>query len=145
MSRAAAGILVVIDGSATSLRALEVAIDRALERSASLTLLGIIPPRLWRAKRSAFQIPQDQRDEEFVHGVLERASMRCQERGAPSTTRTRSGPPAEIIRAESTRGFDLIVLGERPNLVGAPSLASIVKDRIAIPLEIVHEGGEDPG
>lgn len=145
MEGAPEGVLVFIDGSDTGRRALDVAMGRARDRGTSLTVLAVVPPRLWRAKRSAFQIPQDRRDEDFVERLLEDARRHCHEGGIEAETRVRSGPPADIICDEALRGFDLLVIGERPSLVGAPSLASIVKDRLDMPLEIVREDGEDTG
>ena len=133
------GFLVFLDGSATSERALDVALTRAEKTGAPVTLLAIIPPRLWRAKQGQFQVSPDSHDEEFARMLIADAKARCEKRGVKAYERVRSGSPAEIIVEEAERGFELIVIGERRHLAGAPTLVSIVRDRMPVPLEIVEE------
>lgn len=133
------GLLVVLDGSETSRRALDLAIERARDRGLPVTLLSIVPPRLWRARRGQFQVAPEKHDEEFARTLLAEGKRACKAAGVQASSRLRSGPPAEVILEEASRGFDLVVLGERRNQVGAPTLVSIVKGRLASPLEVVAE------
>ena len=135
----ATGVLAVYDGSETSARALDTAISRAAERSAPLGILVVIPPRLWRGREGQFDMPPDLHDEGFAKGLLDQATKLCAERGVQAGGIVRSGPPATVIVEEAGHGYDLVVLGERPNLTGAPTLASIVRERLTISIEIVEE------
>ncbi|SRR5260221_8437281 len=135
----AQGVLVTLDGSATSEQALEVAIERALARVIAVTCLAIIPPRLWRAKQGQFQMAPEKHDESFAQELVAMGKERCEKQGVEARTNVRAGSPAAIIVEEAARGYELIVLGERRSLTGAPSLASIVRERIPAAVEIVRE------
>jgi nucleotide-binding universal stress UspA family protein len=124
-------LLLVYDGSTIADRALEAAIARARSDDATVTILGVVPPRLWRAKRGQFQIPPDKHDEAFAHDQLARAKARCKEAGVRAETRVRVGAPAHVIAEEAARGFQVLVMPERHNLTGAPSLAKV----LAVPAE----------
>src|SRR5712691_5709806 len=113
MDERAAGFLVVLDGSVTSERALDVALAHAEKSSAPLTLLAIIPPRLWRAKQGQFQVPPDSHDEDFARSLIADARQRCAERGVKAIERLRSGAPAHVILEEAAKGYELVILGER--------------------------------
>jgi nucleotide-binding universal stress UspA family protein len=139
MNAPSGGFLVVLDGSATSERALDTALAEAEKSGAGVTLLAIIPPRLWRAKQGQFQVPPDNHDEEFARSLIANGKRRCAERGVKCTGRLRAGPPAHVIVEEAGHGYERVVIGERRNLVGAPSLVSIVRDRLPAPLEVVEE------
>jgi len=119
-------LLLVYDGSTISDRALDAAIARALADDATVTLLGVVPPRLWRARRGQFQIPPDKHDEAFAHEQLARAKQRCKEAGVRAETRVRTGAPAHVIAEEAARGFQVLVMPERQSLTGAPSLAKVL-------------------
>jgi nucleotide-binding universal stress UspA family protein len=119
-------LLLVYDGSTIADRALDVAIARALSDDATITVLTVVPPRLWRAKRGQFQIPPDKHDEAFVREQLLRAKGRCVEAGVRVETRTRTGPPAQVITEEALKGFEVVVVPERQNMSGAPTLAKVL-------------------
>jgi nucleotide-binding universal stress UspA family protein len=119
-------ILLVCDGSSIGDRALIVAIDRATASGATITLLGVIPPRLWRAKRGQFQMSPNKHDEEFARGQLERAQQRCREAGIKTESRVRTGAPAHVIAEEAGRGYGAVVIAERRSLTGAPTLSRVV-------------------
>jgi nucleotide-binding universal stress UspA family protein len=119
-------ILLVYDGSSIGDRALVVAIDRAIVADATITLLGVIPPRLWRAKRGQFQMAPEKHDEEFARAQLERAKERCREAGVKSESRVRTGAPAHVIAEEAGRGYGAVVIAERKSLTGAPTLSRVV-------------------
>ncbi|MCA1833979.1 MAG: universal stress protein [Actinomycetota bacterium] len=133
------GFLVFLDGSATSERALDVALTRAEKTGAAVTLLAIVPPTLWRAKQGQFQVSPVDHDDEFARSLIADAKAACAERGVTVFDVMRSGPPAQIIVEEAAKGYEVVVIGERRNLVGAPTLVSIVKDRLPTALEIVEE------
>ena len=106
-------LLLVYDGSSIGDRALVVAIERATASGATITLLGVVPPRLWRARRGQFQMSPEKHDEEFAREQLLRARERCREAGVKTETRVRVGAPAHVI-------------AERRSLTGAPTLSRVV-------------------
>src|SRR5439155_21641857 len=124
MDPIAVRMLLVYDGSSVADRALEVAIARARTDHASITLLGVVAPRLWRAKRGQFQVSPEKHDEEFAREQLDRAKRRCREAGIRVETRVRKGPPAHVIAEEAGHGFLVVILAERRSLSGAPLLCS---------------------
>ena len=119
-------LLLVYDGSSIADRALEAAIERASKSEGSITLLSVVPPRLWRARRGQFQTPPEKHDEEFAREQLHRAQMRCKEAGIKTDLRVRTGPPAQVIAEEAARGYEALVMIERRSLTGAPPLARVV-------------------
>jgi nucleotide-binding universal stress UspA family protein len=133
------GVLVLLDGSETSERALDLAIERALERRLPVTCLAVVPPRLWRAKQGQFQMAPETHDELFAADLVAMARDRCEKHGVDARTLVRCGALAAIIVEEAREGYALVVLGERRSLTGAPSLASIVRDRLAVPVDVVAE------
>lgn len=129
----------MLDGSETSLQALDLAINRAIERRTSVTCLAIIPPRLWRAKQGQFQMAPEKHDESFAHELVTAAREQCRKANVDARTLVRSGSPAAVLVEEAGRGYDLLVLGERRPLTGAPSLAAIVRGRVPVPVDVVSE------
>jgi nucleotide-binding universal stress UspA family protein len=119
-------LLLVYDGSSIADRALVVAIDRATASGATITLLGVVPPRLWRAKRGQFQMAPEKHDEEFARDQLSRAQERCRKAGVKTQTRVRAGAPAHVIAEEAGRGYGAVVIAERRSLTGAPTLSRLV-------------------
>ncbi len=119
-------VLLVYDGSSVAERALGVAIERARKADAIVTVLAVIPPRLWRAKRGQFQIPPDKHDEDFARDQVHRAKDACFTAGVRSEGRVRAGPPIDVISEEAEAGYEAVVLASRPNLTGGPTLASLV-------------------
>lgn len=118
--------LLVYDGSSVADRALHVAIERARTASASITLLGVVPPRLWRAKRGQFQMSPEKHDEEWALAQLARAHDAIKDAGIHVEQLVRTGPPAHVIGEEASRGYAAVFLSARPNLTGAPPLSRIV-------------------
>jgi len=119
-------LLLVYDGSSIGDRALVVAIERATASGATITLLGVVPPRLWRARRGQFQMSPEKHDEEFAREQLLRARDRCREAGVKTETRVRVGAPAHVIAEEAGRGYAAVVIAERRSLTGAPTLSRVV-------------------
>jgi nucleotide-binding universal stress UspA family protein len=122
-------VLVVFDGSALAERALLYAIDRAQAMSAGITVLAVIPPRLWRAQRGQFQVEPYRHDEPFAREQLARAKGLCRDKGIRARGRVRSGAPLDVIIDEASRGYELFVIGDRRNPSGAPSLGALVRDQ----------------
>jgi nucleotide-binding universal stress UspA family protein len=120
-------ILVGVDGSATSLKAVELAADLAKKCSAQLTLLTVVPrspPAVDRAVDPTFEeyarIEHIQDPpEEFVvaaaEKVLDRARRAAAAKGAtPIEAGPAFGDPArEIIAEAEDRNADLVVVGSR--------------------------------
>ena len=118
--------LLVYDGSSVADRAIRRTIERAQERGATVTVLGVVPPRLWRAKQGQFVVPPEKHDEEFAHELIRRARQVFGDAGVRTEGRVRTGPPVEVISEEAAGGYDLIVLATRPTPTGSPDLASLV-------------------
>jgi nucleotide-binding universal stress UspA family protein len=118
--------LVVYDGSSIADRALQAAIDRATADGATIMLLAVMPPRLWRARRGQYQIPAEKHDEEWARSQLARARDRSRDAGIHTEMLVRTGPPAEVIAEEAARGYAALFLASRPSLTGAPPLARLV-------------------
>lgn len=138
MAGALPRVLVLFDGSALAERALAHAIDRAHDLGAGLTVLAVIPPRLWRARRGQFQVQPYRRDEPFAREQLARAKGICRERGVSARGKLRSGPPASVVVDEASKGYALLVIGDRANPSGAPTLGMLVRQQA--PCEVVLLG-----
>ena len=119
-------VLCVYDGSSVADRALVVAIARARSENATITLLGVVAPRLWRARRGQFQVSPEKHDEEFADAQLAVAKQRCVEADLRVETLVRTGPPAHVIAEEAANGYRTVVLPERRSLSGAPPLSAVV-------------------
>ena len=126
MTDASPRILLVYDGSSVADRALSVAVERALERHAVLTILCVLPPRMWRAKRGQFDLPPDKHDEGFAKEQVDRARGTCAQSGVRCEGRIRTGSPAAVISEEAAE-HELLIVGSRPSATGAPLLAELVK------------------
>lgn len=130
--------MVLFDGSAVAQRALLYAIDRAQAMSTGITVLAVIPPRLWRARRGQFQVQPYRHDEPFARAQLARAKDICRARGIRARGRVRNGAPIEVLIDEASKGYALVVIGERRNPSGAPSLGALLRDQA--PCEVVLLG-----
>jgi nucleotide-binding universal stress UspA family protein len=119
--------LLVYDGSSVADRALRTTVARAIDRGAIVTVLGVVPPRLWRAKQGQFVIPPEKHDEEFAHDQIRRARLAFGEAGVHTEGRVRTGPPVAIITEEAANGYELVVIATRPTPTGAPDLAMLVR------------------
>jgi nucleotide-binding universal stress UspA family protein len=131
-------IILVYDGSSVADRALDAALQRARAVTTSITLLAVLPPRLWRARRGQFQIPQEKHDEEWARAQLSRAHDRVREAGVHAELLVRVGPPARVIGEEAARGYAAVFLSARPSLTGGPPLARVLS--VPAGCEIVSVG-----
>jgi nucleotide-binding universal stress UspA family protein len=111
------GIVVGVDGSAHSLKALEWALDESALRHAPLTVLAVSPAAASIFGLSAQHYPADQPDTAHVQDVTrklvdEAVAGRPAGPGQPVTVRAVSGLPAdELVRASAEA--DLLVVGAR--------------------------------
>ncbi|MBI4729235.1 MAG: universal stress protein [Acidobacteria bacterium] len=135
MQAAAARLLAVFDGSSLTERALRRAVEIALERRARLTVLVVTPPRLWRGRRAQFDIPLESRDDDFARAQVARAKEICGALGIRAAGRLRSGPPVDVIVDEVSRGYDLVVIGDRGSLSGAKTVGERVREHV--PCEVL--------
>ena len=120
-------VLLVYDGSSVADRALERTIERAVAIHASVTVLGVVPPRLWRARQGQFVIPPEKHDEEFAHEQVRHARQAIARAGVHSEGRVITGPPVAVITDEAAQGYEIVVLAARPTPTGAPDLAMLVR------------------
>jgi nucleotide-binding universal stress UspA family protein len=134
-------ILVAVDGSRHSSRALEFADDLARRYKTSLLILHAFPH-----VSDLLGTPQYERmlEARALIGEQVLASARAQLQACePVETQLIEGPPAPaILRVAAEEGCDLIVIGSRGHgqlagiLLG--SVSSIVAQRAACPVLIVH-------
>jgi hypothetical protein len=105
---------------------LNAAVQRARQATASITLLAVVPPRLWRARRGQYQMSPEKHDEEWARAQLARAHDLCREAGIHVETLVRTGPLALVIGEEAARGYAALFLAARPSRTGAPPLARVL-------------------
>lgn len=107
-------ILLAIDGSATSERAVDLAASLAVCCRASVTVLhAYTPPPAYLGEPNYSRVLYETLDE--AKGVVERAAARVRELGAPAVdSEVAEGPAGNVILAfAETRKPDLIVVGAR--------------------------------
>lgn len=112
-------ILMAMDGSKTSVRALKAAIELTRKTGAKLTLIGVIDNRLYAGRT----VPADatptriaETVEDYLMQVagayLADASRQCEKCGVEPGIVIRTGHPAEEILKEARRSkADLLVMG----------------------------------
>ena len=116
-------ILVGVDGSSASLKAVDFAADLANKYNAELVLLTAVPHLSWQADTAVeeyarlehIQSPATELAVATAECVLDGARGRAQAEGASriSTEPTFGDPAQEIIAAAGDRQADLIVVGSR--------------------------------
>ncbi|MGH2720249.1 MAG: universal stress protein [Actinomycetota bacterium] len=130
-------VLVYVDGSDASMRA----VDRALAiagEGGRVTALVVVPPRLDRAAVSQFEIEDADLDvrfaEELAAKVVERAAA-CGRALQPLVLR---GPPVDVIvdRARS-RDFDVVLVARKPGPRFVADLSETLRRKPGLPLEVV--------
>jgi nucleotide-binding universal stress UspA family protein len=105
-------ILVAIDGSIHSERALEQAVDLARCEGGRLTLIGVgTPPITWPSPQQP--VMSDAELEEATRSVVDDAAESVP-KNVPVTTVVRMGQPGDEIVNQAAEGdYDLIVMGSR--------------------------------
>ena len=134
---AAERILVYVDGSDASMRA----VDRALALAgtgARLTSLVVIPPRLDRAAVSQFEIEDADLDVRFAEEVAARAVERAARQGRELETLVLRGPPVDVIVEQGRSGyFDVVLVARKPGPRYVADLSDTLRRKPGLPLEIV--------
>lgn len=135
-------ILVAVDGSVYSRRAIETAVDMAQHYQSEICLLHAFPHVSDFLGTPFYESSVESRT---LHGMalLESARTQIGDR-APVTTQLLEGSPADaVLRVAEVEGYDLIVIGSRGHsqvmglLLG--SVSTSVAQRAACPVLIVHE------
>lgn len=131
-------VLVYVDGSDASLRAVDQAIELA-KNGAEVTALHVFPPRLDRDVVSHFEIEPADLDLEFGKEVLERAARKLSDAGIEAESRLLEGPLSEVIRTQAEEGgFDLILMGARREVGGANfDLPDVLRRKCSLPVEVI--------
>lgn len=131
-------VLVYVDGSDSSMRAVEKSIEMA-EQGADVVALHVYPPRLDREKVSQFEIEPEDLDARFAREVLARVVERFERNRLSVETRSIEGPVADVICRESEQGdFHLVLVGRNPGGERRlRSLAEMVRSRSRVPVEEV--------
>lgn len=138
MKESPSDVLVVFDGSGLGERALDHALERARALGAGVTVLCVIPPRLWRRRRGQFQLPAvDRRDEEFARAQIARAKELARAKRVRARGKLRRGSVASVLIDEASKGYALLVMGDRTNPSGARSLGVLIRDNAAIEVDLV--------
>ena len=138
-------ILVAVDGSEISLRAVKfvIALNRKLARPARVTLLAVDPPAFPGVETRIGSKATRQLHEETLESMLKDARRSLSRAKLRLTERAEIGEVAEtILKVANTEGTDLIVLGShgrgavRGILLG--SVSSKVIAQTEIPVSIVR-------
>jgi nucleotide-binding universal stress UspA family protein len=119
-------ILVGVDGSDNSLRAVQKAAEIASIFHAEISLLNVIQPG-----ESGYYTGMPTTDvAERVKGEdkLYRAKIACEEAGLTPELKVMLGNPAEVILDLSEKGYDLVVVGTR----GIGALARFIMGSVSI-------------
>jgi nucleotide-binding universal stress UspA family protein len=105
-------ILVAVDGSTHSMRALEEAVDLARSAAGRLTLISVgTPPPMWP---SLFQVPvTDDELETAARAVVNAAAATVPDDVAVATIAGVGRPADEIVTRSRMDNHDLIVMGAR--------------------------------
>jgi nucleotide-binding universal stress UspA family protein len=113
-------ILVAIDGSEPSYRALDLASDIATKYGAQLTLLHVIPPgsppealKHFAAVEHIKESPEVLRDQLIGERLMGGAKHRAQVKGVTDiVVKVNIGDPAQVILKQA-ESFNLLVMGRR--------------------------------
>jgi nucleotide-binding universal stress UspA family protein len=137
-------ILVAVDGSDPSLKAVRMAADIALRFGARLTLVHVVPKLLLPPDVYGLTIAEVEREHRaYADRLLERAVSSLQEPGVEITTTVLYGAPAEAIAEEGAASdVGMIVIGSRGYGAVARMFLGSVSDRLVHispkPVLVVH-------
>jgi nucleotide-binding universal stress UspA family protein len=129
-------ILVALDGSANSLKALETAIHIANENEASLTVIHVIHTF------SGKKVFKQKVDEEVPPSFIVKAKKLAIKNKIPFSSRVLTGDPGHaIIEYVNTHGIDLIIIGARGRslfkTIFLGSVSSYVLHKSDIPVMLI--------
>jgi nucleotide-binding universal stress UspA family protein len=132
-------ILVYVDGSDASFRALERAMELA-KNGEQITAIQVSPPRLDRDTVSQFEYDPEDWDSMFADEVTEKVKGRLDEGGVNAEVVEREGPIAETITEFAEEGdYDLILIGGRDSTAGRLfDLSEIVRKASSTEVEVVR-------
>jgi nucleotide-binding universal stress UspA family protein len=124
-------ILVAIDGSEWSDRALDTSVELAVLAGATLTALAVEGP-LPAYAATIGEVEEVKREkDEFFRTLAETAQRRGEDAGLEIDVQVRPGHPADLIpRVAEEGGYDLVVLGHRGHFVRDRLLGSTA-DRVS--------------
>ena len=143
-------ILVGLDGSASSLRALGHAVELARAGNAKLTLMTVAPPVSTYVTLAGVGVDTmtDELDK-WAKDVLDDALREVPEDVAAHTVQGRGHAGAEILKELRRGGYDLVVLGSRGRGRAQEGLLGSVNGHVhfhaRVPLlSVPPEPGDDP-
>jgi nucleotide-binding universal stress UspA family protein len=135
--RAVERILVYVDGSDASMRA----VDRALALAGAggaVTALVVVPPKLDRAAVSQFEIEDADLDVRFAEEVAEKAVERAAADGRKLQLLILRGAPVDVIVDQArSRGFDVVLVARKPGPRYVADLSDTLRRKPGLPLEVV--------
>ena len=133
-------ILVYVDGSDASMRAIDRAVELAND-GAQITALHVSPPRLDRDEISQFEIEPEDLDAAFAEEVLAKVRRKFEKAGVAGDTLAVEGPVAEVIRESAESGaYEVVLIGGRDTTAGRLfDLSEIVRQITSeVKVEVVH-------
>lgn len=135
--RAAERILVYVDGSDASMRA----VDRALALAGAggaVTALVVVPPKLDRAAVSQFEIEDADLDVRFAEEVAAKAVGRAAADGRKLQPLILRGAPVDVIVDQArSRDFDVVLVARKPGPRYVADLSDTLRRKPGLPLEVV--------
>jgi len=127
-------ILVPIDRSQTSQKALQAALDLAKSYSSTVTFLNVLkyPPSRDRDRLSEGLEREIEKIEENSKQLLDEALARAKETGVEASIRLEHGQPADrIIRIAEEEDYDLIIIGAKGMKTARSFLLGSVADKVS--------------
>lgn len=137
-------ILVAVDGSDCSKRALDMAISLAQKYEARLTALNVFtPPYLPPEPYAPVSATLEESVRKYGEEVAQQAARQAQTQGITSAWTCGTGAPAEcIVDTALAHECDLVIVGNRGHGAVKRALLGSVSSRLAhictVPLLIVH-------
>jgi nucleotide-binding universal stress UspA family protein len=107
-------VLVAVDGSESSERAVRRAAEIAADAGASVVVLHVVPTTFEREKVAQIDPASTDVEEEFARGVVDRSLTLLAERGIRGAGRILEGAPAQVIIDQVRElGASVVVMGSR--------------------------------
>lgn len=137
-------IVLAVDGSDPSNRALALAIEMASKFDAELSLLHVLEPLFVPPEPYGFNSGAlDEASREYGKQMLKDALEVAEKKGVRASTALLAGtPPEAIVEASNELGADLVVIGSRGQGRVGRFLLGSVSDRVLhqskVPVLVVH-------